>query len=192
MANSLKIKPIKIRGLVKVLPYLYLGDAAASREEVELKRQGITEIINCVAEEIENEFPQGFNYTDIPLEDELSINISQYFDKVYDVIKAAKDSYKKILVHCTNGKNISVSFIIAYILMASEKQGKQATLAAVYKFVGNKEPGIQPSDELLSQLIELEKDLFDGQQTMRVAPLQAKKSNRRRGKGRGVKGKRGK
>jgi len=176
----------------RILPYCFLGDAASSAEKKELKRQGITHIVNCCSEEVENSFEDDFEYLDLPLEDEFGINISKYFDEVYDFVKAVKDSNKKVLIHCTDGKSIAPSFIIAYIMKAFFSQGKQTTLAATFKFVGNKEPGMNPEDKLLEQLINLEKDLYDGQCTMRTNALQPKRSNKRRGKGRGGKGRRGK
>lgn len=222
------VKP-RIRGLFRILPYLYMGDAEASRNATELKRLGITHIVNCVAEDIENYFEEDSDsdseddptpsikkktkkytptYTSIPLEEDIEMNIGQYFDEVYDVIKGYGDKHKEatarersegivipkeaVLVHCTNSKSIAPSFCMAFILKSCCEQGKNMTLQAAYKHIGNQEPGLHPSDSCLKQLIVLEGELFEGQQTMRVAARMKQRSDRRRGKGRNGKGRRGK
>jgi len=219
--------PPRLKGLYKVLPYLWIGDVNMASNARELKARRITHIINCLSEDFENEFesddeddegdlnpkdkkkkPYRPTYTNIPLEEDVEMNIEPYFDEVYDVIKFFRDKYSDAvkkeklegvvikkeccLIHCRDSKTISPSFVLAYMLKSACELGKRMELQAAYKYIGNFEPGLNPNDSCLSQLIELEKELFEGQVTMRVASLRKHVSKRRQGKGRQGKGRRGK
>jgi len=154
--------PIKIKGLIQVLPYLYLGGQSAAQNKDELKAQGITHIMNCVSEEIENHFPQDFRYTSYPLVDEHDANPSQYFDEAYEVLSKIKASNtQRILVHCTTGHCVSATIVLAYMLMSSRNQEKHLPLAKALEFLSGKEPAIKVSDDFLVELVALEKDLYD-------------------------------
>lgn len=65
---------------VKVIPYLYLGNAKNSADLSVLKDHGITYILN-VTPNVPNKFENDstFKYMKIPISDHLSQNLSQFF-----------------------------------------------------------------------------------------------------------------
>jgi len=80
----------------------------------------------------------------------------------YEVLSAVKASQsQRILVHCTNGHGVSATIVLAYMLMSTHKQEKYLPLAKALEFLTGKEPAIKPSDDFLSELVNLEKDLYD-------------------------------
>mmetsp|Transcript_23596 Transcript_23596/g.26205 ORF Transcript_23596/g.26205 Transcript_23596/m.26205 type:complete len:192 (-) Transcript_23596:40-615(-) len=183
--------PIRIRGLVRVLPYLYLGNANAASNEEALQGQGITHIINLSSEDVDNFFEDEgdegkgeFTYTNLHIKETHDGDAAQHFDELYDIILKIKDDKEKVLVHCTDGKSVSATVVYAYMMMASSKKNKHLPLVKAMDFVMGKEPGAQPRENFMIQLIALETKLY-GEASMRVKP--AKKQGRKghkRGKGR--------
>lgn len=60
---------INVKGMYQVLPYVYIGDADAACNKAELQRLGVTTILNCASEDVDDMFPEDFKYTDFPIED---------------------------------------------------------------------------------------------------------------------------
>ena len=88
-------------------------------------------------------------------------------DEFYDILTAIQttafyinslvtnDKNKKILVHCSAGISRSSSIIIGYCMIY-----KKMKLLDAYNFVKSKKGNIAPNPGFMSQLIKLEKDLF--------------------------------
>jgi hypothetical protein len=174
----------KIRGLARILPYLYLGGAVAAHEKEELERLQITKIINCCSEEVENGYPEDFKYTNVPLTDGHKCDISEYFESVFDVIKTCKDEKTRCLIHCQDGKGLSASMVLAYMMMASHRGNKYLPLQKAMDHVNSKMVGIKPNEGFLGRLIKLEKSLFDSASVSMGPSSRGKSKGHRRGKGR--------
>ena len=113
-----------IKGFANVLPYLWIGTADAAMEKQVLKNAGITHVLNCSSEDVDNFFPEDFTYKDFPIEDVHDAEPSQYFEPAYEFISGVKDNNQKVFVHCTTGKNISPVIVLAYMMMSAKKQDK--------------------------------------------------------------------
>jgi len=187
----------EIRGLWRVLPYLYIGIAEAADNKDELKRLGITTIVNCT-DEVENAHPDDFKYVNYELDDTHEADASEHFDNLYEILAGVKEAKEKALIHCTDASSNSPTLAIAFMMMASSKAQKHLPLDKALKFIQGIEPGCRPEEHFLYQLSDLEKNLY-GETSLRLksrggggmgAGAKAK-GRSMRGGGRG-KGKRGK
>ena len=88
---------------MEITPGLFIG----SKDDVDIKKYKA--VVNATVE-----VPITHSNTlHIPVKDETTTNISQYFDKVYDFIKT---SPPPILVHCEEGKSRSATLVVAYLM----------------------------------------------------------------------------
>jgi hypothetical protein len=103
-----------------------------------------------------------------------------------------KESKGNVLVHCTTGKNIAPTIILAYMMMSSKTQNKHLPLAAALKYIKGKCISAQPIDQFLMQLVELEIELYD-EPSMKIKGMKSGVGGggSRAGVGRGGRGGRG-
>jgi protein-tyrosine phosphatase len=106
-------------------------------------------------------FPEDFKYVAFPIEDVHDAEPNEHFEAAFEALSAVKENKEFALVHCTTGKNISPTIILAYMMMSSHKQDKHLPLAKAIQYVQSKAPGASPSPQFLSQLIDLEVELFE-------------------------------
>merc|ERR1719223_1048381 len=135
-----------------------------------LQEQGIEYIINCSCEDVDNFFPDDFKYTELAVEDDHEADAAEHFEDVYTLLKSVKEEKSAALVHCTLCKAVAPTFVLAYMMMASARADKYLPLQKAHAFLKSKEPGCDPTrnDNLMTQLIELEKELYD-EATMSVS-----------------------
>jgi protein-tyrosine phosphatase len=112
--------------MTQILDHLYLGDIETSKQA-----NNIQYILNLSNDKNYKEI-NGIKYLHIPIDDNRSQNISQYFEQSIQFIEEAIQQQKNILVHCMNGVSRSVSIILAYMLY------KGYTLKDAFLFVKNK------------------------------------------------------
>lgn len=94
-------------------------------------------------------------------------HLSKYFDKAFDFINESRNRKRAVLVSCQQGVSRSASLIIAYIMKTLHLNVAQA-----YAFVKLRNPHISPNLNLMNQLTEFEKILFQNtnyQTTMSTA-----------------------
>lgn len=82
-------------------------------------------------------------------------HLSKYFDKAFDFINESRNRKRAVLVSCQQGVSRSASLIIAYIMKTLHLNVAQA-----YAFVKLRNPHISPNLNLMNQLTEFEKILF--------------------------------
>jgi len=82
-------------------------------------------------------------------------HLSKYFDKAFEFINESRNKKKAVLVSCQQGVSRSASLIIAYIMKTL-----QLNVAQAYAFVKLRNPHISPNLNLMNQLTEFEKILF--------------------------------
>ncbi|KAL6631160.1 phosphatases II [Neocallimastix sp. 'constans'] len=82
-------------------------------------------------------------------------HLSKYFDKAFDYINESRNKKRAVLVSCQQGVSRSASLIIAYIMKTLHLNVAQA-----YAFVKLRNPHISPNLNLMNQLTEFEKILF--------------------------------
>lgn len=140
---------------VKVIPYLYLGNAKNSADLSVLKDHGITYILN-VTPNVPNKFENDstFKYMKIPISDHLSQNLSQFFPEAIAFIDEARDSEQGVLVHCLAGISRSVTITVAYLM-----QKRDLSLNEAYDYVKTCKPNISPNFNFMGQLLDFQRSL---------------------------------
>lgn len=149
----------------EVLPYLYLGSAKDAHDLEGLNEHKITHILNC-ADDVADVFPGQFQYKRLEVkdfgEDE---GISRVFQDACTYIDDIRRSNGKcrVLVHCFAGQNRSVTITIAALMLMNKEN-----LLDTYKYVRSKRPRACPFLDNRVQLLEFEKTLYGGQNSMKV------------------------
>lgn len=96
--------------------------------------------------------------------DEPGVDIARFFPDVIAYIQDAERSSGKqarILVHCKQGISRSVSFVVAYLM-----QVRRMPLLQCFELLAAVRPQICPNPTFAEQLIEFEKEVFDGRSTL--------------------------
>ncbi len=131
----------------KILERLYLGSYVEAKNQVELKKKGITHIVT-VGSELQVLYPGSFKYLYIPAFDLADYELSPYFDQVAEFIhKAIEEENSSILVHCFYGISRSATCVIAYLIKYHQMTSEKA-----FKFVKSKRSVMNPNDGFVKQL----------------------------------------
>jgi predicted protein tyrosine phosphatase len=105
---------------MQILSRVLLGDAEDARNIKELKRRGVTHVMNLASDQVEtgNEFYNGavITYTRWACEDSLEYDIMRHYDDFAQIADdvASCDTPGLLLVHCAGGINRSGTLCIAY------------------------------------------------------------------------------
>ena len=99
----------------EILDFLFLGSEWNSANREELETNGITHILN-VTKEIDNFFPEHFEYKNVLLYDLESSNLLAHWDSTFNFILQAREMGGIVLVHCKMGISRSASTVIALLM----------------------------------------------------------------------------
>ncbi|KAJ6661797.1 hypothetical protein lerEdw1_013319 [Lerista edwardsae] len=149
--------PIPCRGNVnEVWPNLYIGDLYIARDIEQLRRMGITHVVNAAAGRFHIDTGAKF-YKDLPVDyygveadDDPKFDLSIYFHPAAKYIRAALNSRGKVLVHCAMGISRSATLVLAFLMICENK-----TLVDALKTV-REHRGVCPNSGFLSQLRDLD------------------------------------
>eukprot|EP01121_Diplochlamys_sp_Union-15-3_P010483 TRINITY_DN2946_c0_g1_i1.p1 TRINITY_DN2946_c0_g1~~TRINITY_DN2946_c0_g1_i1.p1 ORF type:complete len:196 (-),score=30.83 TRINITY_DN2946_c0_g1_i1:145-690(-) len=142
----------------QILDFLFLGSFASAKSLNSLLKLGVKGVVNCTDEA--EVYPDKFEYLNICIEDEPSVEISPYFDRCVNFIEKYRKRKENVLVHCHFGISRSATIVIAYIMKT-----QKWTLRQAYYHVLNLRPVIEPNEGFWAQLLEYEKKLF-GKESM--------------------------
>lgn len=108
----------------QIVPNIFVGDLASASNCEALKEQGITHILSIYNGSYEI-FPEDFKYKIIHINDDIWINISDYFEESNQFIETAlNQSNTKVMIHCQRGVSRSVTLLIAYLLWKQNQINK--------------------------------------------------------------------
>jgi protein-tyrosine phosphatase len=140
--------------ITKILDHLYLADYEVSQDIDLLKQYDINYIINLSNSEIYTKF-DNVEYQDIPIPDDKTIKISDYFEECINIVNKVRDNKQNILVHCMHGVSRSVSIILCYLM------NNEYTLRKALIYVKNIRTNqyVQPNIGFFKQLMEYEREL---------------------------------
>ena len=102
----------------QILENLYVAGATVAADLHELQKNGITHIVNCSADVVEDYFihlPE-FNYLSLNMVDGRYDDVSWFLGDVIHFVDAAHKNGHKVLIHCERGVSRSCSFAIAYTM----------------------------------------------------------------------------
>jgi len=152
----------------EVFPNCFLGDSRIAMNRTELKKLGITHVLNSAKGA---KFSQintnqafynscGIKFMGVDLLDVETCKIEAYFASATQFMdKALRDiggnnGSGKVLVHCFMGVSRSATFVLAYLMLH-----RRMRLEEAFKLVLKKRR-ILPNDGFLAKLLHLEKQLL--------------------------------
>ena len=138
----------------EIEPFLYVSGMAVALNKAVLKEHGITHILNCAKEVVDDAFEESFHYLSLALRDGASENLGVFFYEFFDQIEAVRHAKQKILIHCQQGVSRSCTVAIAY-LMWSHHLSYEAAFARVKARRGV----CSPNSGFICQLLELQATL---------------------------------
>ncbi|PRP81021.1 hypothetical protein PROFUN_11173 [Planoprotostelium fungivorum] len=124
---------------------LYLGSYENATNLEQLNLLHITHVLN-MGDELENKYPDMFNYLKCGLDDTSANNIAQFFEKCIEFIR---NSGGRVLVHCAMGISRSSAISIAYMMRKNNWNFEKAK-----EFVRSQRSTIKPNDGFTAQLKE--------------------------------------
>ncbi|NWH80776.1 DS13B phosphatase, partial [Piaya cayana] len=147
----------------EVWPNLYVGDLYIARDKEQLRRMGISHVVNAAAGRFRIDTGPKF-YKDLPVdyygveaEDNPNFDLSIYFYPVAWYIRGALNSPRgKVLVHCAMGISRSATLVLAFLMICEDM-----SLADAIQTVRSHR-GICPNSGFLEQLRELDLQLARG------------------------------
>ncbi|XP_056910734.1 dual specificity phosphatase 29-like isoform X2 [Takifugu flavidus] len=148
----------------EVWPNVYIGDEQTAKDKYNLKRLGITHVLNA-AEGTWNNVDTGAGYYGdmdvvyhgVVAEDIPTFDLSQHFYSAARFIKETlRNPQNKLLVHCVMGRSRSATLFLAYLMIC-----ENMTLVDAIEQVKTRRR-IVPNWGFLKQLRELDTQLQDG------------------------------
>jgi hypothetical protein len=136
----------------EIYRWLFLGTFSNACDVTELRRIGITYILNCAAECQNCHLPEDIKELHLNIRDEKDFGLIQYFEEANVFLNKIRLEGSVVLVHCKYGISRSVSFIIAYLIKYFAYNVKSAI-----RFLKTKRYQINPNEGFLTQLYNYEK-----------------------------------
>ena len=133
-------------GASRIFDELYLGSEWNASNLEELERNGIGHILN-VTREIDNFFPDQFDYLNVRVYDDEATELLKHWDRTYKYIRRAVESGSKVLVHCKMGVSRSASVVVAYAMKARHWDLPQAL-----RHVKERRACVKPNSSFMHQL----------------------------------------
>lgn len=134
----------------KVIDGLYVGAGRCATLE-ELKKHGITHVVNCAGSAAFPITHDGIIYlTHEDLFDCYGTHIGDLFQSTSKFIDDARNSGGNVLVHCLAGISRSPSMVIAYLM----EYGKM-TLGNALDSTRQARPCASPNNDFMAQLLKL-------------------------------------
>ena len=136
----------------QILHWLYLGNFENAQDIKELRRNNITNILNCAIECKNKTLPKSITELHLDVRDEPEFYIIKYFEKSNEFINKVRTEGGSILVHCKMGLSRSPSFIIAFLI-----KYYGFTVDSAINFLKRKRPYVNINHGFIQQLHEYEK-----------------------------------
>merc|ERR1712137_43490 len=137
----------------EVLPFLFLSSSIGATNEHQLRKNGITVILNLTEKQIT--YPEGdFESVHICMADIRSQDATGPIEQANEIIDNARKNLGRVLVHCTRGQSRSPIIAIAYLM-----KSRGWPLLKSFLFVRQKRPWIGPNPSFMSQMMLYEDHL---------------------------------
>lgn len=150
---------------VHILPNLYLGNDETAKNRETLEKCGIRYIVN-VTSDLPNYFEkseqeemedgrQQIVYMRIPVDDNCSHNLAQFFPQAISFIEKARNERAAVLVHCWAGISRSVTVCLAYLMYSL-----RCPLDEAFDRLLKQNGTIAPNFHFMEALTHWEQELF--------------------------------
>lgn len=117
---------------MEIINHLFVSDYKIANNLEWLNNNQITHIINTT-KEIDNKYPDKFEYFNLELSDSLNENLYPYLDNTYKYIDNTIKQKTNILIFSVEGKSRSISLIIYYLMNKNRQDFR-----IVYSFIKRK------------------------------------------------------
>ncbi|GKA88882.1 dual specificity protein phosphatase PHS1 isoform X2, partial [Tanacetum coccineum] len=91
--------------------------------------------------------------------DEEDSNISEIFEEAHQFIDVVEQKGGKVLVHCFEGRSMSATVVLAYLMMRNHVTTKNYTLQKAWNTLRRVHRRAQPNDGFATVLLELDRKL---------------------------------
>eukprot|EP01111_Echinosteliopsis_oligospora_P010241 TRINITY_DN3151_c0_g1_i1.p1 TRINITY_DN3151_c0_g1~~TRINITY_DN3151_c0_g1_i1.p1 ORF type:complete len:252 (+),score=65.28 TRINITY_DN3151_c0_g1_i1:92-847(+) len=150
----------------EIYPNLYVGDVYAAHNTSELRKKGITHIVNCVPG-VKPAFTDDFKYLYIPMLDCATEAINEQFDASFDFIHDALSNHGRVLVHCIQGMSRSATIASSYVMKALHVPAHEAvTILQSKRSIVKPNYGFMVQLEMYGELISQQKQQITNQQSI--------------------------
>lgn len=140
--------------LSPVVPRLYVSGKNVARQLTELRKAGVTAIVNATPT-LPNHFEsEGILYKRIAVDDTPQDDLSAHFEAAATFIQEARSAGRSVLVHCQAGVSRSVSLVAAYLV----RHENMSLLEAMARIRAVR-PMAWPNQGFWRQLIKWELDI---------------------------------
>ncbi len=135
---------------------LWLGNGSQASDLDELRKRGITHILN-VTDDVPNYHDEPpFVYLKLEIQDfGQDKGITRAFDAAFAFLYKAEADNEPVLIHCAGGANRSATMTIAWLM-----HSQHLTLAEAYRRVKAIRRGISPLRDNRLQLLQFELSLY--------------------------------
>eukprot|EP01059_Diplonema_ambulator_P004426 TRINITY_DN14124_c0_g1_i1.p1 TRINITY_DN14124_c0_g1~~TRINITY_DN14124_c0_g1_i1.p1 ORF type:complete len:230 (+),score=43.53 TRINITY_DN14124_c0_g1_i1:85-774(+) len=150
---------------------LWLGDAGDAVNWEEMRKHGITHVVNATVEcpYLEGE-KEGFSAPEVlrvPVRDDCDAPLKDYFYDVATFIEESRQSGGRILVHCRGGVSRSATLVAAYLMIQNNLSSDQT-----FDYLRTRRSVISPNIGFLLSLEQLERALIkDNHRSCKPSPL---------------------
>ena len=143
----------------QIVDHIFLGSEKCASDFNFLAKNNITRVL-IIGRQIEHFFESDsrFTYHQIPVNDETTENIRQYFEECFAFIEQRLDDNGEtdgnLLVHCVAGMSRSPTIVVAYLM-----RKYSLPLTDALNFVKHKRSIVNPNPGFLRQLKKYEEEL---------------------------------
>ena len=165
---TIEARRLGCHGASQILPGLFVGSEDVAKDIDALRNHGITVIINCAKELANFQEPLGvFEYHNLELEDAPADTpaLERLLPRTLDLVAAALESEKRVLVHCTYGRSRSGAVAVAHVMKT-----QRLTAADALEIVKSKRAVVQPNSGFMGLLQTLDAKAWSPQGGMCELP----------------------
>lgn len=101
--------------MTQIIHGIFIGNNDQARSVDWLRMNKITHIVNCT-KELDNYFPEHFNYLKLHLRDLEQQSLTSSLEPSFDFIQKAVSNSGRVLIHCNAGISRSSSILIYYLM----------------------------------------------------------------------------
>lgn len=131
----------------QIFRWLYLGNFDTACNISDLRRLGITYVLNVAAECKNTLLPKSTEQSHLKMKDLEDFKVMEYFDKANEFFNKVRNSGGTMLVHCKYGVSRSSSFVAAYLM-----KYYGFNVESALNYIRKKRPQINPNEGFLRQL----------------------------------------
>ena len=135
----------------QIFKWMYLGNYDTACNISDLRRLGITYVLNLAGECKNTVLPKNITEYHLKTKDLADFDLIEYFEKANEFINKVRNSGGTMLIHCKYGVSRSPTFVAAYL---TKYFG--FSVQSALNFIRKKRPMINPNEGFLNQLEKYE------------------------------------